>query len=191
MKIQENDILVVVDMQNDFCPGGALAVEGGDELVPIINSIIPKFQHVAFTRDWHPANHCSFSANPLFMDKSWPAHCVQHTHGAEFHPGLNMPENPWIVSKAMDPARESYSDFDGTGFGDMLRQRGIFRIFVCGIATDFCVKATVFDGLNEGFAAVMIEDACRAVDNPPGTGAAVIEAMRAVGVTFCMTGELE
>lgn len=191
MNIGPTDVLVVVDMQNDFCPGGALAVAGGDELVPIINTLIPRFRYVAFTRDWHPASHCSFSDDPQFVDKSWPAHCVQYTHGAEFHPGLRLPKSPWIISKATDPARENYSDFEDTGFAEGLRRLGATRIFVCGIATDYCVKATALDGVKEGFATILLEDACRAVDNPPGTGKAAVEALRAAGVIISSTGELE
>jgi nicotinamidase/pyrazinamidase len=191
MNVLPTDALIVVDIQNDFCPGGALAVDGGDAIVPGINALVPTFAHCAFTRDWHPPNHCSFSDNPEFVDKSWPVHCVQHTPGAAFHPALHVPENAWIISKATDPDREAYSDFENTNLASELRTRGVKRIFVCGIATDYCVKATALDGLRNGFAVVLIEDLCRAVDNPPGSGQAAVNEMEGAGIQVMPSGALQ
>ena len=190
MKIEANDALVVVDIQNDFCGGGALAVNGADEIIPIVNKLIPLFKHCAFTRDWHPADHCSFSPNPEFIDMSWPAHCVQGTLGAEFHPDLDMPADAWIVSKAMKSEKEAYSDFEDTAFAEELRDRAVARLFVCGIATDYCVKATALDGIANDLQVVLIQDACRGVDVPPGTAAQAVEAMKAAGVQLCVSGDL-
>lgn len=191
MNVLPTDALIIVDMQNDFCPGGALAVERGDAIVPEINAIVPLFNHCVFTRDWHPANHCSFSDDPQFVDGSWPAHCVQGTRGAEFHPELRMPEDAWIVSKATDPEYEAYSDFEQTNLANELRERGILRLFVCGIATDYCVKATSIDGVRNGFDVFLIEDLCRAVDNPPGNGQAAVEEMTHSGVQLVLSGALK
>lgn len=191
MNVLPTDALIIVDIQNDFCPGGALPVERGDAIVPQINAIQHLFKCRVFTRDWHPANHCSFSDNPQFVDKSWPAHCVQGTPGAAFHPGLQVPDDAWIVSKATDPVREAYSDFDNTNLAEDLRVRGIMRIFVCGLATDYCVKFTCLDGRKQGFDVFLIEDLCRAIDNPPGTANAAIEEMRQAGVQPVYSGDLQ
>ncbi len=182
MNVLPTDALIVVDIQNDFCPGGALPVERGDAIVPEINAIQHLFKCRVFTRDWHPANHCSFSDDPQFVDKSWPAHCVQGTPGAAFHSGLQLPDDAWIVSKATDPDREAYSDFENTNLAEDLRARGIMRIFVCGLATDYCVKFTCLDGRKKEFDVFLIEDLCRAIDNPPGTANAAVEEMRQAGV---------
>jgi nicotinamidase/pyrazinamidase len=191
MKIEPTDALIVVDVQNDFCPGGALAVTGGDEIVPIINALVPKFAHVAFTRDWHPADHCSFGDPPQFVDGSWPAHCVQDTPGAELHPNLEVPAGALFVDKATNPDKEAYSDFEETSFAADLKGRGVKRLFVCGIATDYCVKANALDGLKYGFDVVVLEDACRAVDVPPGSGDEAVEALRDAGVVVVHSEELE
>lgn len=191
MKIEPSDAVIVTDVQNDFCPGGALAVNGGAEIVPIINGLTPKFQHRAFTRDWHPANHCSFDAAPRFVDGSWPAHCIQDTPGAAFHPALLVPAGAMIVSKAAGHDHEAYSSFDGTTFARDLRARGVKRVFVCGIATDYCVKATALDALRNGFDAVLIEDACRGVDVPPGSAAEAVAAMRDAGVAVRRSEDIE
>ena len=191
MQVKSSDALVVVDVQRDFCPGGALAVEGGDAIIPLINAFTGKFSHTAYTRDWHPGNHCSFATEPEFVDKSWPGHCIKGTPGAAFHPGLAMAQDALIISKGMDADKEAYSGFDGTTFAGDLKQRGVERIFVCGLATDYCVKATVFDGLKYGFDVVVIEDACRAVDNPPGTGAEALQAMEEAGAKIMQSKDLE
>ncbi len=190
MQVSQTDALIVVDVQNDFCVGGALAVRDGDAVVPVINRISARFSRIFYTRDWHPANHCSFSDAPEFVDKSWPPHCVQDTPGAEFHPELYMPDDAVVISKAADPDRDAYSGFDGTDLAGQLRDAGIRRVFVCGLATDYCVRATVLDALSEGFEAVLVEDACRGVDIPAGNAAAAIEEMRKAGATVVHSGEI-
>jgi len=191
MNLRPTDALIVVDVQKDFCPGGALAVDGADAIVPGINALMGRFGCCAFTRDWHPPDHCSFSEDPEFVDKSWPVHCVANTPGAAFHPDLHVPEDAWIVSKATEADREAYSGFDGTRFADDLRQRAVERIFVCGLATDYCVKNTALDGLRNGFAVVLIEDLCRAVNNPPGSGQASTAEMAGAGVQIVQSGDLQ
>ena len=188
--IEPSDALLVVDIQNDFCPGGTLAVRGGDELPALVNAISGRFHVKVFTRDWHPANHCSFSDEPEWVDGSWPAHCVQNTPGAAFHAGLVVPEGAIIVDKATDPARENYSDFEGTGLADKLRMEGVKRLFICGIATDYCVKANALDSIAGGFDAVLLIDACRAVDVPQGSGESAIGEMAQAGVKIYRTGDL-
>ncbi|MBM3289549.1 MAG: nicotinamidase [Candidatus Hydrogenedentes bacterium] len=190
MKIEANDALIVVDVQNDFCPGGALAVAGGDGIVAGINALSPKFPVRVFTRDWHPADHCSFSADPQFVDKSWPAHCVADTPGARFHSRLAVPADASIVNKGTDAAKEAYSGFDNTPLAEALRARGVRRVFVCGLATDYCVKATALDAVKNGFDTFAIEDLCRGVDIPAGTARAALDAMRGAGVRTCTSGEL-
>jgi len=191
MKIASEDALVVVDVQNDFCKRGALAVPGGEDVVPIINAVSPRFEHCVFTRDWHPPGHCSFSATPEYVDGSWPIHCVAETEGAAFCADLDVPEDAVIIDKGTRRDREAYSGFDGTDLAARLRALGVKRVFVCGIATDYCVMATVLDALANGFEAVLLEDACRAVDNPPGAGAAAVHTMRHAGVSIASTGDLE
>ncbi|MBI4558453.1 MAG: nicotinamidase [Candidatus Hydrogenedentes bacterium] len=190
MKIEPTDALIVVDVQNDFCRGGALAVEAGDEVVPVINGVIPRFLYAAFTRDWHPHDHCSFSDDPQWVDKSWPRHCVQNTRGAEFHPGLQVPAKSLIISKGNQTHREAYSGFQGTPLDAELRARHVNRIFVGGLATDYCVKTTALDGARNGFQVVLLEDACRGVDRPAGSVAKAVAEMNQAGVTVTTTGDL-
>ncbi|MBW5799369.1 nicotinamidase [Halomonas elongata] len=158
------DALLVVDMQNDFCPGGALAVAGGDALVTGINAEMDAAQRagalVVASRDWHPVDHASFA----HRGGPWPVHCVQDTPGAAFHADLALPETTIRVSKATAFDRDAYSAFDDTGLGDYLRERGIERVTVCGLALDVCVKATTLDALREGFATRLLEDLSAAVD---------------------------
>ena len=191
MKILPTDALIVVDVQNDFCPGGALAVDEGHRVVPIVNQVMPLFARVVFTRDWHPEDHCSFADPPEFVDGSWPPHCVADSPGAEFHGDLHVPADALIVSKGTDPEQEAYSGFSGTGLADDLRRTGVDRIFVCGLATDYCVKETVLDGLKHAFAVTLIENACRGVNFPPGSAAEAIEAMKDAGAHVCWSGDLE
>ncbi len=186
--IHSGDALIVVDVQNDFCPGGALAVPEGDLVVPIVNALSPRFDTVVFTRDWHPADHCSFGTPPNYVDGSWPSHCVADSPGAHFHPALSIPEGAYIVSKGVDPAREAYSGFEGTGLDVWLRARGIQRVFICGLATDYCVKATALDAKRLGFDAGVVEDASRGV--APETTARAIDELRAAGVYFVTSGDL-
>ncbi len=190
MNIQSSDALVVVDVQLDFCAGGALAVKDGEDVVPPINSVMGLFEHVVVSRDWHPPGHCSFDDEPKFVDGSWPAHCVADTQGAEFHPGLKAPSDALIVSKATNKDKEAYSDFEDTELAEQLRFRAVKRIFVCGLATDYCVKFTALDGVKNGFDVVLLEDACRGVDIPEGSAKAAIEEMKQAGVVVSSTGEL-
>jgi nicotinamidase/pyrazinamidase len=153
-----------VDVQNDFCPGGALPVPNGDGVVRVINLLQHKIDRVFFTRDWHPQDHCSFADEPQFVDQSWPTHCVQDSPGAEFHGDLRVPLDAPVISKGTDPDQEAYSGFQGTDLAAQLRAGGFTRVFVAGLATDYCVKATVLDAVQEGFEAVLVEDACRGID---------------------------
>jgi nicotinamidase/pyrazinamidase len=166
--LSENDALIVVDVQRDFCPGGALPVPAGDEVVPVLNEYVKIFRAakagIFATRDWHPRNHISFKA----YGGPWPPHCIQRSKGAKFHPDLKLPANASIISKAMDPSRESYSGFDGTILGDALKKIGVTRVFVGGLATDYCVKNTVLDAIQRGFETVLLMDATRGINVTPG-----------------------
>ena len=181
------DGLIVVDLQVDFCPGGALAVAEGDEVVAPVNGLlnIPGWMKVA-TRDWHPADHASFEA----QGGIWPVHCVAETRGAAFHPRMEAGKVEMVVSKATTRDAEAYSGFDGTTLADDLREAGIERLFVCGLATDYCVKATALDARREGFEVVVVEDAIRAVNVNPGDGKKAIEEMRAAGCAFAPSSEI-
>jgi NAD+ synthetase len=169
--------LVVVDMQNDFCPGGALAVPGGDLLAPRIREAAAAAGTVVATRDWHPPDHCSFAA----QGGPWPAHCVAGTAGAQLHPSVADMRFDLVVDKATEPDREAYSDFDGTGLDGWLRERGVRRVVVAGLATDYCVRATALDAVREGFETTVLADAIGAVDVHPGDGARAHAEVRAAG----------
>jgi nicotinamidase/pyrazinamidase len=183
--MQSNDALIIIDVQNDFCPGGSLAVTGGDEVVPVLNQYIKQFTRAKLpifaTRDWHPENTRHFKIHGGL----WPPHCIQGTKGAEFRADLALPHDAVIVSAGMAPDEEGYSGFDGkdengTGLADLLRARGVERVFVGGLATDYCVKETVLDALRHGFKAVLLEDAVRGVNlRPDDAERAVAEMMRA------------
>ena len=190
MEIRETDALVVVDVQEDFCAGGALAVGGGDEVVPVLNRLMPLFRHRVFTRDWHPDNHCSFAAEPRFVDGSWPVHCVAGSAGAEFHKDLAVADGALLVSKATSPNKDAYSGFEGTYLADQLKELDVERLFVGGLATDYCVKHTVLDGLKNGFEVLLVEQARRGVDVPPGSAAAAIEEMTQAGAMVCKSADL-
>lgn len=189
MKVQESDALIVVDVQNDFCPGGALPVPCGDQVVPVINRVMVYFEHLVFSRDWHPQDHCSFSDTPAFRDGSWPVHCVQDSPGAEFQGDLRVPLDAHVVSKAAEPDSEAYSAFSGTDLEQELHRRGVSRVFVTGLATDYCVKFTALDAIKAGLDAVLIEDGCRGVAE--ATSAAALEEMKQAGVQVCHSGQLE
>ena len=190
------DALVIVDVQNDFCPGGALGVPGGDAVVPVLNRYAERFAAagapVFASRDWHPAKTSHFKA----YGGVWPPHCVQGTPGAEFHPQLTLPSDAAIVSKGMDPSEDAYSCFqsetgDGMPFPATLGELGVGRLFVGGLATDYCVKSTVVDGVREGFEMVVLADAIAAVDLAPGDGAKALDEMRAAGAQMIRFEELE
>ncbi|MFO8057239.1 MAG: nicotinamidase [bacterium] len=189
--IKDNDALIVVDVQNDFLPGGSMGVKDGDAVVPVINLLLPMFTTRVFTRDWHPEDHVSFSSEPEFTDMSWPPHAVRGTWGAEFHPDLKVPEDAVIVSKAPERDKEAYSGFQATDLARQLGDKGAKRVFVGGVATDYCVKFTVQDALKEGFETYVIVDACRAVDVPEGNGQAALDDMEKQGAKLVNSSDLE
>lgn len=186
-----SDALIVVDVQSDFCPGGSLGVPGGDEVIPVINHLIPMFGRWIYTRDWHPKNHVSFSAHPRFRDLSWPAHAVQGTPGAEFCPGLDMPMNAILVSKGDDPQRETYSGFqvERLDLAAFLQARKVTRVFVTGLATDYCVRQTSLDALAAGFEVYLVEDAIRGVAED--TTAAALAELEGAGVCRVLSSQIE
>ncbi|MCZ7644954.1 MAG: nicotinamidase [Planctomycetota bacterium] len=191
MNANPNDAaLVIVDVQNDFCPGGALAVTDGDAVVAPINKLVERFATVVTTQDWHPAGHCSFAAEPKYVDKSWPRHCVAGTSGAALHAGLKLPAGALSIKKGTHADKEAYSGFADTGLQDALAARGIRTVYVCGLATDYCVKATALDAARHGFATKVILDACRGVDLPAGTAAQAVEALRKAGVEIVTSDAL-
>jgi len=190
MQIGKQDALLVIDVQNDFIPGGALAVAGGDLVVPVINRLSGCFETRVFTRDWHPVNHISFSRAPHLVDQSWPVHCVQNTWGAQFHPDLKICAGDRIVSLGDDPGQENYSAFHNTDLEEWLRRRGIRRIYVAGLATEYCVFTTAMDGRKAGFQVEVVEDAIAGVDVPAGSAAAALQTLREKGVQVISTREL-
>lgn len=185
----KTDALIVVDVQNDFCPGGALAVPEGEGVVPVLNRLIRQGGVlVVATRDWHPPDHCSFQT----QGGLWPVHCVAGTPGAAFHPDLDLTTSqPVIVSKAVTREREAYSDFQGTDLAATLRGRGIRRVFVGGLATDYCVKATALDARREGLEVFLLTDAIRAINVKPGDGEAALAEMRAAGVAPITSADID
>ena len=190
MTVQDSDALIVVDVQNDFCPGGALPVTDGHLVVGPLNRVIPKFRRVVFSRDWHPRDHCSFSDSPEYCDGSWPEHCVQDSPGAEFHGDLIVPMDALVVNKGTHADGEAYSAFQGeVALADKLREWGITRVFVGGLATDYCVRATALECLSQGFETFLLVDACRGV--APSTEEAALEEMFASGVRKMRTGDFE
>ncbi len=178
------DALLLVDIQNDFLPGGALAVAEGDAVIPVANRYLAEFERaglpVYLTRDWHPADHCSFEAE----GGPWPPHCVQDTAGAAFADALHVPEGAVVHSKAMDSDKEAYSDFEDQDFAARLRAAGVRRLLVMGLATDYCVLATVRDALSAGFEVVVATDGVRAVDVEPGDGERALASMRKAGAVL-------
>jgi nicotinamidase/pyrazinamidase len=171
--------LLIVDFQNDFTPGGALAVPGGDEIAPRINELIASgaFDVVLATRDWHPADHGSFAA----QGGPWPPHCVAGTAGAELHEALDRSQIEVIVDKGQDPDTDGYSAFEGTGLEQLLRERGVDEITVVGLATDYCVKNTALDALKAGFRVTVDQRAIRGVEVTPGDSARALGELRAAG----------
>jgi len=195
----DRDVLLIVDVQNDFCPGGALAVPGGDEIVPIVNRLARDFAHVVLTQDWHPPGHSSFAsahpgrqpfaaiAMPYGEQILWPDHCVQGTPGAAFHPGLDIPYAELVLRKGYHLGIDSYSAFrendrkTATGLAGYLRERGFTRVTLCGLATDFCVLYSALDTVAAGFEARVVLDACRGIDVEGSLGRA-LDGMRRAGV---------
>ncbi|MDD2729616.1 nicotinamidase [Malikia sp.] len=181
VRLRAGDALLVVDLQRDFLPGGALAVPDGDRVVPALNRYLERFERegllVVLTRDWHPTGHVSFNTR----GGPWPPHCVAGTPGAEFAPGPRLPASAQICSKATQPDAEAYSGFEGTELAASLRQQGIKRLFVGGLATDYCVRTTVLDALREGFEVLLLVDAIRPVEVQPGDGARAEQAMLQAG----------
>ena len=176
------DVLMVVDVQRDFCAGGPLAVPGGDDVIPVINRLVPLFGRWIYTRDWHPGDHVSFSKQPEFRDGSWPPHAVQGTAGAAWCAGLEMPMNAILVSKGDDPDHEAYSAFQvkRLDLAEFLRLRKVERVFVTGLATDYCVRQTALDARAAGFTVFLVEDAVRGV--APDSTAAALADLEAAGV---------
>lgn len=178
---QAGDALIIVDVQNDFLPGGSLAVPCGDQVVAPLNRYAALFAKlglpVVATRDWHPLYHCSFRS----QGGPWPPHCVADTTGAQFAPTLALPSGASIVSKATTPERDAYSGFQGTELDTMLRRRKVRRVFVGGLATDYCVLNTVKDARRLGYEVVLLRDAIRAVDVNPGDGDRAQDEMQRLG----------
>jgi nicotinamidase/pyrazinamidase len=203
----DHDVLLVVDIQNDFCPGGRLAVPRGDETVPAINRLCEKFRHVVLTQDWHPAGHLSFASShpgrePLDVITAsygpqvlWPDHCVQETHGAEFRRDLVATRAELIVRKGFRREIDSYSAFyendhaTPTGLTGYLRERGFARVFLAGLAFDFCVRYSAEDAHRGGFATVVIEDACRGID-VNGSVTATRRSLAAIGAEVVATDRI-
>jgi nicotinamidase/pyrazinamidase len=180
-RLKSGDALIVVDVQRDFLPGGRLAVPAGDAVVPLLNAWIDRFaaagRPIFATRDWHPPDHCSFDA----QGGPWPLHCVIDTPGAEFASGLSLPAGTVIVSKGTRPDDLGYSEFDETGLHRQLQALGVRRVFVGGLATDYCVLNTVLDARRLGYEVVLLTDCIRAVDCQPGDGERAISRMLAAG----------
>ena len=200
MQIKPNDdLLLIIDVQNDFCPGGVLAVADGDAVVPVVNRLIGRFDHVVLTQDWHPSGHSSFAtshagsapfetiAMPYGAQTLWPDHCVQETAGAAFHPRLATGKAELVIRKGFRPSIDSYSAFyendriTPTGLAGYLRERGLKRIFMAGLATDYCVNYSAQDARRLGFDTVVVKSGCRAIDLA-GSLAAALTAMQAAGV---------
>lgn len=187
----ENDALLIVDLQNDFLPGGNLGVPEGDQIVPVINRYIALFTAaqlpVFASRDYHPKDHCSFTE----QGGSWPSHCVAGTKGADFAEGLNLPEDVSIVSKATEQDRDAYSALEQTGLKSELKQRLVKRVFVCGLATDYCVVATILDLLQADFEVMLLVDAVKGVNLAPDDSEKAIMNMLANGAVKLTLEELD
>lgn len=194
--MQVGDALLIVDVQNDFCPRGSLAVADGHQVVPVLNEYARRFHAaglpVIATRDWHPAETRHFISG----GGVWPPHCIKGTYGAQLHPDLTLPEGTALLSKGMDPAQDSYSAFDavtddGRGIADMLQSLGVRRLLVGGLATDYCVRATVHDAIEGGFAVVVLTDAVRGVDLQPGDSERALAEMRQKGAGEATIDDLD
>jgi nicotinamidase/pyrazinamidase len=195
MRDSATEALLIVDVQNDFCAGGALAVPEGDAVVPVVNrlarGVAARGGLVFASRDWHPRQTTHFSA----MGGPWPVHCVAGTPGAQFHPGLQLPDGTLVVTKGEDPGDHGYSAFegslpDGVPLEAALRARGVERLLVAGLATDYCVKHSALDALGAGFAVTVVEDAVRGVEVHPGDTRDALDALRAAGAGLATSTEL-
>ena len=191
MSIFDNAALILVDIQNDFCPGGALAVHEGDQIIPVVNRLIPRFPLVIATQDWHPGDHCSFKA----QGGPWPPHCVQGSRGAEMHRDLNTRAVARYVRKAFTRDADSYSEFSGVdergrSFDELLKGHGVKTLVIVGLATDYCVRATVLDGLKHGYEVYVVTDATRAVNVRPDDGAKAMGEMAEAGAHLVKSDQL-
>ncbi|MFK3737051.1 isochorismatase family protein [Massilia sp. TN1-12] len=188
--LDKDDALLVIDMQVDFLPGGALGVAAGHEVIAPINHLIELYREqglpIFASRDWHPTNHCSFAE----QGGPWPPHCVANTPGAEFSAELALPDDAVVISKADTAGVDAYSAFNGTTLAARLRARGVNRVTVCGLATDYCVLNTVTDALEEGFATIIVPEAMRAVDVEAGDGRRALDRMVARGAVPVRLGEV-
>ncbi len=186
----EHDALIIVDLQNDFLPGGALGVPDGDAVIAPLNACIAKFNQagapIFATRDWHPADHCSFRAR----GGPWPPHCIANTRGAAFAPKLTLPEDAVVISKASSSDADAYSGFDHTDLAAQLTARGCERVFIAGLATDYCVRATALDALRAGLQTVVLEDGVRAVNVKPTDGASALAELQSRGARVARSSEL-
>lgn len=190
IRLQDSDALLVIDMQYDFLPGGSLGVPQGDQVLAPINEAMARFAALGLpvyaSRDWHPEDHCSFAAR----GGPWPPHCVAETRGAAFSDELALPADTVIISKADSADVDAYSAFNGTALADHLRQHGITRVFVCGLATDYCVLNTALDARANGFETVILPEAMRAVNVQPDDGERAIARMREAGATIASLADL-
>ena len=204
---RHGDVLIVVDIQNDFCPGGSLAVPQGDEVVPLINELAPRFRHVVLTQDWHAPDHLSFASAhpgkrpyetivlPYGEQILWPDHCVRKTEGAEFHRDLRVPNASLVLRKGIHREIDSYSTFyendriTPTGLVGYLRERNVDRVFIAGLALDFCVRYSAEDAVRHRFAVVVIEDACRGID-VDGSMAATRASFESLGIPCVRAGAI-
>lgn len=190
-KISSIDALVVVDLQNDFLPNGALAVPQGDRVIPVTNALIALFEQsqlpIYATRDWHPINHRSF----LAQNGPWPPHCIQNTEGAAFAKTLHLPAQTVIISKADEPQKEAYSAFEATDLTKRLQQQNSKRLIVVGLATDYCIKETVIDACKAGFEVVVVSEGIAPVEVHSGDGERAIQAMQKSGAQFISIQDIE
>jgi nicotinamidase/pyrazinamidase len=180
------DALLIIDFQNDFTEGGALAVPEGDEIAAPVKRLADHYDLIVATRDWHPPDHASFETE----DGPWPVHCVQGTHGADFHPAMDDVVVDAVVDVGRERDDEGYSGFEKSDLAEILRDRGVDRVAVCGLATDYCVRASAIDACREGFDVTVVEDAIRGVDVNPGDSERALEDMRGAGARIATSEEL-
>jgi nicotinamidase-related amidase len=186
MEIKPDDALIVVDVQNDFLPGGALGVAEGERIFAPIDALAPRFARVYATRDWHPADHSSYEQ----YGGPWPVHCVANTHGSAFDPRLSLDDVDVVIDKGTDRETDGYSGFAATTLDRDLREHGVRRVFVCGLATDYCVKATALDAKAAGFDVIVIEDASAAVNVAPGDEQRALDELRTAGIVVAQSTDV-